>query len=395
MGNNVTQGFHWQSGLKRDTVGIWMWPEIFTHDYESGDRVAIILLDTEGMFDDSSSCEAASSIFTLSTMLSSVQCFNVMHNIQADHLEHLRSVTDYGILASKGLAGKPFQKLMFLVRDWPNELETGYGYHDGFLVDEMGAVVNKDQTAHMSEMGRRIAESFDRVGVFLMPHPGMTVTQENECAGTLTDIYPEFLDCVKELSHHLFAPENLTLKQINGESLRAGDLVQYIQAYARVFNSNHLPETDTLFQATVEVMDSILINECVKFYRLALGRKIFRKHDGYSPEIVLSMHNHFMARATTMFQEKAKLGGQDKLAQLNDGIEKEFRFFNQENQKKLKLYPVKKKLFVASVLGAIVGSIFGPLGSLAGYCLSGSLALFSSKNDLEEIETKHAKQIEK
>ncbi|XP_037032984.1 atlastin-like [Bradysia coprophila] len=202
-------------------------------------------------------------------MLSSVQCFNVMYNIQADHLQHFRSVTEYGTLASKRLAGKPFQKLIFLVRDSSNAL--GYGYHDGSrLVDEMVATnaTNGDQTADMFEMIRRIAERFDKIGVFLMPQPGMTVTQGHEFSGAVPD--PEFQDCVKELSHHLFAPENLIFKQINGERVRAGDLVQCIQAYVRVFNSNNLPDMDALLKATLEVIDSMLINECVKFYRLAI-----------------------------------------------------------------------------------------------------------------------------
>lgn len=43
---NLHGGFKWRGGKNPETNGIWMWSEIFTHDYENGDKIAIILLDT-------------------------------------------------------------------------------------------------------------------------------------------------------------------------------------------------------------------------------------------------------------------------------------------------------------------------------------------------------------
>lgn len=83
-------GFSWRGGSERDTTGIYMWSDIFTHDYPDGQKVAIILLDTQGTFDSQSTVKDCATVFALSTMLSSVQIYNLSQNIQEDDLQHLQ-----------------------------------------------------------------------------------------------------------------------------------------------------------------------------------------------------------------------------------------------------------------------------------------------------------------
>lgn len=83
-------GFSWRGGSERDTTGIYMWSDIFTYDFPHGDKVAIILLDTQGTFDSQSTVKDCATIFALSTMLSSVQIYNLSQNIQEDDLQHLQ-----------------------------------------------------------------------------------------------------------------------------------------------------------------------------------------------------------------------------------------------------------------------------------------------------------------
>ncbi|XP_037032933.1 atlastin-like isoform X2 [Bradysia coprophila] len=391
MGNTVPEGYDWQNERKRKIVEIWMWSEIFTHDYENGDQVAIILLGTQGIFDDRTGLRSSSSIFNLTMMLSSVQCFNIMQNIRKDHLRHLRLVTEYGTFVSKRLAGKAFQKLIFLVRDWPNSCETGYGYHDQRFVDQMLAT-NFNRTVDMFEMRRHLAESFDKIGLFFMPHPGMAVLQKNIMRCKLRDINSEFLDYAAELSHQLFAPENLTMKLINGEKVRAGDFVEYFQSYVGVFKGINLPEMDTLYKATAEVMDSTLVSKCLRFYIAAMGKEAAVKNP-YCAAVFRDIHKLFRIRATKMFQKNAKLGFGDKLARLENAIEKEFLCFKRENEKKIKMKVVKRTIFIAVVTGGIICSVFGHLGTLIGSWLGGFLALHSlDKDDKSETEDDKQKQ---
>ena len=228
-----------------------MWSEVFTHDYSNGERVAIILLDTQGIFDDQSTVRDCTTIFALSMMLSSVQCYNVMQNIKEDDLQHLELFTEYGRFALEDSSSKPFQKLLFIVRDWPYAFETDYGWHGQKVIDEIMAG-NGDQSNDMRQLRRRIDSSFDDIGAFLMPYPGSLVARGNNFTGDVKQISPEFRKYVKELVRGIFAPDKLIVKKINGEKVRVRDLIPYLQAYLNIFNSDDFPEPKTVFMVCVK-----------------------------------------------------------------------------------------------------------------------------------------------
>jgi len=139
----VHRSFLWRGGQERQTTGIWMWSEPFLRTPKgSSEPVAVLLMDTQGMFDNETSMALTAQIFGLSTFVSSFQVYNVEKRIQEDNLQHLALFSEYGRIAvnpktapadgagkekaaaaAAGVAvaaAKPFQRLQFLVRDWPN-----------------------------------------------------------------------------------------------------------------------------------------------------------------------------------------------------------------------------------------------------------------------------------
>lgn len=240
----MLDGFKWRAGRKPETLGIWMWSEVFTHDFENGDKVAIILLDTQGIFDDQSSVRDYTTIFALSMMLSSVQCYNMIQNILEDNLQHLELFTEYGRLAleqsNQDAKEKAFQKLLFIVRDWPFAYETNFGWHGQKVIDEIIAG-NNEQTSEMKELRKRLNSNFASMSAFLMPHPGKAVAHGNTFTGNLKEIDPEFIQYVKEIAPKLFAPERLIIKKINGKNVRAHEWLEYLQNYVKIFNGDTLP----------------------------------------------------------------------------------------------------------------------------------------------------------
>ena len=98
------QGFHWRGGSERNTTGIWMWskPYILPRTNPSTGKkedIAVLLVDTQGMFDHETTMGLTAAIFGLSTLLSSYQIYNVDKRIQEDNLQQLALFSEYGRMA--------------------------------------------------------------------------------------------------------------------------------------------------------------------------------------------------------------------------------------------------------------------------------------------------------
>jgi atlastin len=89
LNDSPLSGFSWKAGSVPHTVGILIWSEIFLAALPSGEEVAIILMDTQGSFDNLTTITNCATIFALSVLLSSVQIYNLKENIKQYDLSHL------------------------------------------------------------------------------------------------------------------------------------------------------------------------------------------------------------------------------------------------------------------------------------------------------------------
>lgn len=248
IGTRMLRAFSWRNGQDPETIGIWMWPEIFTHIQPDGEKVAIILIDTQGIFDSQSSTKDYVATFAISLVLSSVLCLNKMQRIQENDLQYLELFTEYGRLVMEQTNEKPFEELLFVVRDWPYSHENDYGYSPEYVEETLKK--KNGQTPEMHELRDRIISNFNKIKSFLMPHPGKTVATGNAFQGVLSDVHPKFVKYVNELTTSIFAPDKLVVKQINGKKLRPSDFISFIQEYVAVFNSEDLPEPLSIFMVS-------------------------------------------------------------------------------------------------------------------------------------------------
>lgn len=160
--------------------------------------------------------------------------------------------TEYGRLALADSGKKPFQRLQFLVRDWSFPYEAEYGALGGEVLLKRRMEVQEKQHSELQSLRRHIASCFTEIACFLMPHPGLTVATNQTFDGRLADITPEFKNSLKELVPMLLGPENLIPKEINGQRVKARDLVQYFKSYMAIYKGNELPEPKSMLVATAE-----------------------------------------------------------------------------------------------------------------------------------------------
>lgn len=249
-----------------------MWSDVFTHDYENGDKVAIILLDTQGAFDNKSTLRDCATIFGLSTLVSSVQCQNLSGKIQQNDLQFLNFFTEYGRLTLEDTNQTPFQRLQFIVRDWCYPYEYEYGSDGGELYLQQNFEMSPDQSDEMKTINKQIKSCFTEIGCVLMPHPGFKVASDPCFDGRLSDIENEFKLQLESVVPMLLAPENLIMKEVNGRKICAGELIQYIKSYLNIYNGDKIPVPKSILEVLPQKMVSVIffskyrINNCTSAF---------------------------------------------------------------------------------------------------------------------------------
>ncbi|KHJ47554.1 guanylate-binding protein [Trichuris suis] len=239
------EGFSWRGGAERDTSGVLLWSQPFLLRKSNGHEVAVLLMDTQGAFDSHSTVKDCATIFALATMISSVQIYNLSQNIQEDDLQHLQLFTEYGRLALEDNV-KPFQSLIFLVRDWSFPYEAEYGFKGGCRILKRRLEISKAQHPELQQLRQHISTCFTDISCFLMPHPGLKVATSPNFHGQLSDIELEFKRQLLNFVPQILAPNNLVLKKINGREICCRELLEYFRSYMKVFAGQDLPEPKSM-----------------------------------------------------------------------------------------------------------------------------------------------------
>jgi atlastin len=366
--DEALNGFKWSGGSDRVTTGLHMWGDVFLHDYPDGRKVAILLMDTQGTFDSQSTVKDCATVFALSTMLSSVQIYNLSQNIQEDDLQHLQLFTEYGRLAKADSGATPFQKLMLLVRDWPFPYEADYGLDGGAIILKKRLEIHEKQHPDHQLLRRHITSCFDEICCFLMPHPGLNVATNPKFTGKLSEISSEFKDNLLELIPILLAPENLIVKEINGQAVKARDLVQYFISYLNIFKSDDMPEPKTMLRATAEANNLNAVSTAKDLYIQHMEDFCGGKNPYQKPQQLDVEHQRAREKAVYHFVTKRKMGGDDiseeYKQQLIEFVEDTFIQYKQQNESKniFKAAQTPGVFLVVALLAYIISGIFALFG---------------------------------
>lgn len=300
--NQHEGSFDWRGGTARNTTGMWMWSDPYFLPRSSGEDVAVLLVDTQGMFDHETTVGLTAAIFGLSTLLSSYQIYNVDKRIQEDNLQQLALFSEYGRMAfeaeekaaamgvieaeeaaenkaeetsantvKKVAAGKePFQRIEFLVRDWQNfdtEDETDIASMEQEMSEYLEHVLAERTASDLKETREQIHSCFKEVSCFMMTHPGFAVIK-NKYEGDVSKIDTLFLRLLGRYCERVFSSGRLQPKTVRGRELSAVELGTYIKSYALMFEEigAHFPKAETLLEATSKANNANAVNASVETY---------------------------------------------------------------------------------------------------------------------------------
>ncbi|KAI6234639.1 GB1/RHD3-type G domain-containing protein [Aphelenchoides fujianensis] len=336
---SLLEGFHWRSGAKRDTVGIWLWGEPILIDGANGERYAVVLMDTQGTFDPSASgYPASAAVFALSTLLSSVQCFNITDTINDETLMPFQFFTEYGKLAAAEAAdlGTPFQHLYFIIRDFKtSEAHPDFGQEAGELFLDQMLRTNDQQPAETREIRELLTDCFENCSCFLLPHPGQKVAEAEFFPRA--HIKPQFREEVKIMVQTLLSPRALVPKVVNGRDVTCKKLVEVIKEYAKIFDSHTFPQPRNVLNANVQLISTEYMQEAKNFYCKTMDR-ITRTSRMISEKKLQENHIKHGVKALNIYDRCPKIDSGDiratNLSRLQESINRELEKYKQKNQEK-------------------------------------------------------------
>uniref|UniRef100_A0A8C2KH86 Atlastin 3 n=1 Tax=Cyprinus carpio TaxID=7962 RepID=A0A8C2KH86_CYPCA len=319
--NEPLTGFSWRGGSEPETTGIQLWSEVFIVPKEDGSEVAVLLMDTQGAFDSQSTVKDCATIFALSTMTSSVQLF-----------------TEYGRLAMDEIFLKPFQSLMFLVRDWSFPYEYKYGFKGGSDFLDKRLQVKPTQHEELQTVREHIHSCFTSISCFLLPHPGLKVATSPSFTGQLCDVAPEFKEQLRELIPNLLKTDELAVKEINGNKVTCRGLLEFFKAYNKIYQGEDLPHPKSMLEATAEANNLAAVASAKDQYYKNMEKVCGGDLPYVAPDSLEEKHRFFMQEALDLFSSTKKMGGRDFCYRYQEQLEGELKemweSFSKHNESK-------------------------------------------------------------
>ncbi|XP_070501427.1 atlastin-1-like [Chironomus tepperi] len=310
--NEPLKGFSWRCGTERETIGIDIWSDVFLHTMDrTGEKIAIIVMDTQGLFDKHSSMKDNARIFALGTLISSIQVLNLKQQVQEDHLQYLQFATEFAKFNTKKNEksnGNPFQNLTFLIRDWENYEEYPYGAAGGRNYLKNAIESTSTQNEELRSVRDFIKQSFENLECCLLPHPGTKITGRRSYDGSWSDMDDKFKEELKNAIEYLLMPERMTIKKINAQQLTVKDIKVYIEKYLKLFQSGDIPDTLTLYQSMIESNMSNLIKKCIDKYQTGINNDV----DLTNEDRIQIIHNKWKIMAMKMYDDETKMGNKSQ-----------------------------------------------------------------------------------
>ena len=245
--------FKWKGGCIKETYGILICNKVFRLKVSEEKEVAVVLMDCEGTFDSVSTKKESLTFFSLCTLLSSMQIYNLKNQIERDDLQHLNMFNTYSKLNKKAFEGKPFQNITFLIRDWSYSEQYYYGADGGNKYFEEQWLTEKPRkNKDLNKIRETLKSCYEKMSCYLLPHPGEKLSSTLNFSGNVNAINASFRNELKLFIDSMLNEENIETKKVNGVELKCSEFVQLFGDYVKGYNKTNISYTNTPAQALSE-----------------------------------------------------------------------------------------------------------------------------------------------
>ncbi|VDD93943.1 unnamed protein product [Enterobius vermicularis] len=172
--------------------------------------------------------------------------------LQLDDLKRVEMIASYGSYAECNKKAKPFQTLLYVVRDWTSSQEYRFGFDGG---KQYFCRYTENGSEEIRRLCKKIDSCFLTTSCFLMPHPGLEVAEAEEPYRCIR-IREVFLDQLKSLARQLLSTDHLSVKMVAGYEITFEELFEffhYLKRNGAERGEANLKELHTLYTKGIDL----------------------------------------------------------------------------------------------------------------------------------------------
>lgn len=343
-------GFRFKGGMDVCTEGIWVWSEPFMREI-GGEKVALLIFDTQGAWDSTMTKEQSATIFGLTAVLSSKLIYNITQQIQEDKVDNLTYFMQFaqsaihqasvamqseGHQVNEAEVDRPFQCLDFLVRDWRN-------FRKDMTMEQCSEQMKEHMARHVNP--KRVKENstaevlnnmFHRISCHCLPHPGLAI-QEDCWGGEVADISPDFIRFIDVYVKEVFRTE-LKPKQILGSDLSALTFPHVLKDFVGAFR-DAAPAAMTFTQAITNSTVLLAKEQCMKQYQKKMDKVLRQNSAGLDESKFNEVHDDVQKAVQDSYNHITIFGSEEvrkeTWAAIQESLESLRSRYSEDNMRKL------------------------------------------------------------
>nr|XP_048710791.1 uncharacterized protein LOC125638749 isoform X1 [Caretta caretta] len=223
--DKLLEGFEWRADEQQVTKGVWAWSLPFWVPAK-GEKVAVLLVDTEGSMDIERNKETSIKLAALSMLLSSYQILNIGRRVKDPDLEYLEMFVQVAEVVGEAYGLEPIQHLDLLVRDWSSSQILGVQGGEKYLRQIRQKLEATSSCKHPKTLE---VLSRSRSRCYLMPLPGKRIMMGSK--GTLRDMDEDFRESLSDYVTTLVSSASQHI-----QTDRHGELLTGTQLAAKIKN---------------------------------------------------------------------------------------------------------------------------------------------------------------